>query len=170
MPFTPFHFGPALGFGLPLRKYIHLPTFIVANVIIDLEPFLVLVLGLNYPLHGYLHTYISAILLGIVGGYIMFLLERFFQPLYKSLLLESDRNQKWISFIIAGVSGIILHVTLDAPLYSDIRPFYPLTTNPLYNPALTMEIYSFCIWMGLIGIVSYVGLIGLSFYKRFLRK
>jgi hypothetical protein len=23
MPFTPFHFGPALGLGLPLRKYVH---------------------------------------------------------------------------------------------------------------------------------------------------
>ena len=166
MPFTPYHFGPALGFGLPLRKHIHLPTFIVANVIVDVEPLLVLVLGLNYPLHGYLHTYISAIFLGIIGGYVMFLLERFFQPLYKTLLLESDRNQKQMSFILAGVSGIMLHVTLDSPLYSDITPFYPLTTNPLYNPVLTSEIYSFCVWMGLIGIIFYIGLLGLSKFHR----
>jgi len=48
MPFTPFHLGPALTIGLPLRRFIHAPTFIVANVIVDVEPFLVMVLGLNY--------------------------------------------------------------------------------------------------------------------------
>jgi hypothetical protein len=170
MPFTPFHFGPALGFGLPLRKYIHLPTFIIANVIVDIEPFIVLVLGLNYPLHGYLHTYISAIFLGIVGGYMMFLLERYFQPLYKTLFLESDKNYKLLSFILAGISGIMLHVTLDSPLYSDIRPLYPLEVNPLYNPTLAFEIYTYCIWIGLIGIIFYIGLVGSSLYRRFFRK
>ena len=96
MPFTPFHFGPALGFGLPLRRYIHLPTFIVANVIVDLEPFLVIVLGLigKYPLHGYLHTFILAFPLGIALAYVMFLLEGFFQPIYKALLLKPERTNK----------------------------------------------------------------------------
>jgi len=51
MPFTPFHLGPALGLGLPLRRYVYVPTFILANVIVDVEPFLVLFLGLRYPLH-----------------------------------------------------------------------------------------------------------------------
>ena len=167
MPFTPFHLGPALGFGLPLRRYIHLPTFIVANVIVDLEPFIVLVLGLRYPLHGYLHTYFSAILLGIVVGYIMFILERFFHPLYKALLLESDGNKNRISFILAGFLGIMLHVTLDSPLYSDIQPFYPLMVNPQYYSELTSGIYSFCVWMGLIGIILYLGLF---VYRRFRKK
>lgn len=43
MPFTLYHLGPSLGLGLPLRKYVHAPTFILANVIVDVEPFLVLV-------------------------------------------------------------------------------------------------------------------------------
>ena len=98
MPFTPFHLGPALGFGLPLRRYIHLPTFIVANVVIDLEPFFVIVLGLmgKYPLHGYLHTFILTFPLGTALGYVMFLLEGFFQPIYKTLLktLLEDERQK----------------------------------------------------------------------------
>ena len=165
LPFTPFHFGPAFGFGLPLRKYVHLPTFIVANVIVDLEPLLVVVFGLRYPLHGYLHTYVSAFFLGIVCGYVMFLLDKFFHSLYRRLLLGTDRKKRLTNFILAGFSGIMLHVTLDAPLYSDIRPFYPITANPLYNPALTLEIYSLCVWMGLIGIVFYAGLLGLAIYK-----
>jgi len=170
MPFTPFHLGPALGFGLPLRKYLHLPTFIVANVIVDVEPFLVLVLGLRYPLHGYLHTYVTAFFLGIVLGAAMLLLEPYFSPLYKLLLLEADNRLEWISFVLAGVIGIMLHVTLDSPLYSDIRPLYPLTANPFFRPDIESQVYSFCIWMGLIGILFYAGLLIVSAYRKFRRK
>ncbi|MCX8170580.1 MAG: hypothetical protein N3E47_01215 [Candidatus Bathyarchaeota archaeon] len=57
MPFTLFHLGPALGLGLPLRRRLHVPTLVLANVIVDLEPFFVLFLGLDYPLHGYFHIF-----------------------------------------------------------------------------------------------------------------
>ena len=77
MPFTPFHLGPALGFGLPLRNYLHVPTFLVASILVDVEPFVVLSLGLDYPLHGYLHTFIVAFILGLALGYAMFLLKGF---------------------------------------------------------------------------------------------
>lgn len=92
MPFTPFHFGPGLGLGLPLRKYLHAPTFILANIIVDIEPFLVLSLGLRYPLHGGLHTFLLATPLGLIFGYIMFLLERFLHPLYKIFLPETSNS------------------------------------------------------------------------------
>ena len=90
MPFTPFHLGPALGLGLPLRRYLHAPTFIVVNVIVDVEPFIVLVFGLRYPLHGYVHTFLFAFVVGLVLGYGMFRLERVFQPLYRLFLFETE--------------------------------------------------------------------------------
>ncbi len=170
MPFTPFHLGPALGFGLPLRKYMHAPTFVVANVIVDVEPFLVLFLGLRYPLHGYLHTFFSAFFVGLALGYAMFLLEKILYPLHKILLLEKDQTLNLRSFLVPGVLGTLFHVLLDSPLYSDIRPFYPLTINPLYNPSLTSEVYSFCVWMGILGIVFYGYLLVSSAYKRFHKK
>ena len=80
MPFTPFHFGPALFLGLPLRKFMHVPTFILANVILDVEPFLILFYGLSYPLHGYSHTFLLAIVVGIALGYAMFPLEKTLHP------------------------------------------------------------------------------------------
>jgi len=55
MPFTQFHFGPALGFGLLPKGIWHAPTFIVVNVAVNIEPFLVLFLGLRYLLYGCLH-------------------------------------------------------------------------------------------------------------------
>lgn len=170
MPFTPFHFGPALGFGLPLRRYMHVPTFILANVIVDVEPFLVLILGLRYPLHGYLHTFLLASLLGLTLGYAMFCLKNIFHPLFKTLLLEKDQTQNLRSFLAPGVLGTAFHVLLDSPLYSDIQPFYPLTINPLYDPALTSEVYSFCMWMGILGIAFYGGLLVLWAYNRFQKK
>jgi len=170
VPFTPFHLGPALGFGLPLRKYMHAPTFILANVIVDVEPFLVLFLGLNYPLHGYLHTFLLAFFVGLALGYVMFLLERVLHPLYKVLLLEPDEKKNLKLFFVAGVLGTALHVLLDSPLYDEIRPFFPLTINPLYNPALSLEVYSFCVWMGIIGIVFYLGSFAFLSYKKLRHK
>lgn len=105
MPFTPFHLGPGLGLGLPLRKHLHAPTFLLASVIVDVEPFLVFFLGLRYPLHGYLHTFLLAIPIGLLLGYIMFLLEKFLQPLYKTFLLEAGNSLSLKSFVVAGGLG-----------------------------------------------------------------
>ena len=166
MPFTPFHFGPALGLGLPLRKYVHTPTFVLASVILDIEPFLVLYYVLDYPLHGYLHTFVLAFVVGLLLGYVAFVLERALQPIYKVFLLETGNDLKLRSFLFAGAFGTTLHVLLDSPLYTDIRPFYPLTANPLYNPALSLEIYSLCVWMGIFGVIYYAGLLIFLVYRK----
>lgn len=170
MPFTPFHLGPALCLGLPLRKYMHAPTFILANIAVDMEPFLVLSLGLRYPLHGYLHTFILAFCSGLALGLVMFLLERIMHPLYKVFLLEPKIMLKAKPFIIAGVLGTMFHVLLDAPLYDDIRPFYPLAVNPLYSVVSPLEVYSLSVWMGILGIVFYVGLLFFLAYDRLWKK
>jgi len=166
MPFTIFHLGPGIGLGLPLNRYLHPPTFIFANIFIDLEPLLVLILGLRSPLHGYLHTLPLAALTGLALSYIMYLIEGFLHPLYRFFLLESESNLSFKSFIMAGISGAVLHVLLDSPLYGDIKPLYPVTINPLYNPALTPEIYCLCIFLGIFGILYYLWMIGSAFYKR----
>jgi len=65
MPFTPLHFGPSLCVALPLQKYIDLPIFVLASVVIDFEPLAVIVFGLNYPLHGYCHTFLIGSFVGV---------------------------------------------------------------------------------------------------------
>jgi len=144
MPFTPFHLGPALVFGLLLRRKLHVPTMLVASVAVDIEPLLVIVLRLDYPLHGYLHTLLAAGLYGLLLGWIMAGLEGVFGPLYRVLHLEESAPTGRKPFLLAGVAGTASHVLLDSPLYSDIQPFYPLGGNSLFNPSLTFEIYAFC--------------------------
>ncbi|RLE78897.1 MAG: hydrolase [Thermoprotei archaeon] len=145
MPFTPFHIGPALLVGIPLERKMHLPTFIVANVILDLEPFLVLACGLNYPLHGYAHTLLGAFLIGVA---LALASRTFFQVLFGG-------PRDFRSYVSAGVTGTFMHVLLDSPLYSDIKPFYPLQINPLYNPQLVSPIYKFCAYSFLTGLAMY---------------
>ncbi|RLI39285.1 hypothetical protein DRO60_01655 [Candidatus Bathyarchaeota archaeon] len=51
---TPFYLGPALAIGLPLRRHLHAPTFIL-----DVEPLMPLLAGRG-PLHGFFHTLLGA--------------------------------------------------------------------------------------------------------------
>jgi len=166
VPFTPFHFGPALGLGLPLRRYLHVPTFLVASVIVDVEPLLVLVLGLSYPLHGYLHTFLFASLTGLALGHVMFSLDGFLNPVYRALRLVAEEVQGRKAFMVTGVLGAAFHVLLDSPLYRDIRPLFPFTQNPFYNPGLSPGVYSFCVWTGIIGIIWYLGLFIFPLLKK----
>jgi len=169
MPFTPLHLGPALAIGLPLRGYIHAPTFIVANVILDVEPLMVMFSGSSYPLHGYLHTLLLAAAVGLLLGFAMFKLERHTRPAFNALLLETGNTLSAKSFVLAGVSGAMLHVLLDAPLYADIRPFFPLAANPLLSPSVLGGIWvsALCVWMGIFGGVFYAAMVVVHAYKRF---
>ena len=166
MPFTPFHLGPALCLGVPFRSYVHAPTFILANVVLDFEPLLVLTFGLNYPLHGYLHTFLAAIVVGFALGLAMFLLEGRMHPLYKTLQLEPETTLKRSSFTIAGVAGTFLHVLFDSPLYSDIKPFYPLNLNPFYGSVSSSEIFLVTFVMGILGIAFYILILLLKVIKK----
>jgi hypothetical protein len=66
VPFTPFHLGPALLFGLALGTLFHLPTLLVASVVPDLEPFVVLYFHIHdYPLHGVFHSYLGSSILAV---------------------------------------------------------------------------------------------------------
>ncbi len=142
MPFTPFHFGPSSCIALPLRKYIDSSVFVLANVVVDLEPLAVMLFGLNYPVHGYCHTFLIGSVVGAVWALIAYSGKAAFQRIMKLLHLPYDTNLG--KMLISGILGVWFHVLLDAPLYSDIRPFYPSTTNPMYRIIGESSIYLIC--------------------------
>ncbi|MCW4025603.1 MAG: hydrolase [Candidatus Bathyarchaeota archaeon] len=156
MPFTPLHLGPALAVGLPLRRHLHVPTFILANVVLDVEPLGVMIFGLHYPLHGYVHTFLSAVAVGLLLGSVMFLIEAPLQPVYRTIKLETDKTLKLKSFLIAGVFGTSLHVLFDALIYPEIQPFFPLSANPLLALDVSMySVYLWCVLLGVFGLIYY---------------
>lgn len=154
MPFTPYHLGPALLVGLPLRRKLHAPTLLLASVILDVEPFYVLVSGAPYPLHGYLHTFLAALLVGLGLGALMRFLNRWTAFLWLKLRL-ADSVQDCFPYLTAGVAGTLSHVLLDAPLYGEMEPLYPLSGNPLYCPRLADQVYGFCTATLLLGLAYY---------------
>lgn len=145
MPFTPFHWGPGLLLGLLLLSYLDLPTFLVASVIIDIEPLLVLTLNLPYPPHGYLHTFLGGTIVAFLLALAMSRIRRTLSPSMSFFRLE--RRTSFKSIVLASLFGIYLHIILDSPLYLDIRPFYPVESNPLqaHGMFIGFNVYAFCV-------------------------
>jgi membrane-bound metal-dependent hydrolase YbcI (DUF457 family) len=154
MPLTPFHLGPALLFGLLLFSYLDLPTFLVSNVILDIEPFLILYLGLPGPLHGSFHSYTLGILVALGTALVMLLVKPIIRPVVSLFRLRQESPFQKI--FVTALLGICFHVTLDAFLYPEIRLFYPLQFNPLLDLASSGSVYLFCSLSFLPGLILYV--------------
>ncbi len=164
MPFTPYHFGPAALIGLPLRRWVDIPVFVLANVVIDFEPLAVMVFQLNYPLHGYFHTLLIGGILGLLWGLASYPLRpiwRFFMGIvglsYQTTLLKMT---------ISGMLGIWLHVFIDSFLYREMNPFFPVIGNPLYGLVSDSRIYSVCGVFLIAAVVIFGWLIFRNFIKE----
>ena len=133
MPFTPFHFGHSLPivFADLKHKRIDLFSSIVGSVIIDIEPIIILVFGLNVPLHGIVHTFVFAIILGVMVGLIIHATDTFWGkilPFFKWQQKTSLMNKIfWASFM-----GIF-HVFLDSTMYIEMNPFLFVPGNPFFG-------------------------------------
>jgi membrane-bound metal-dependent hydrolase YbcI (DUF457 family) len=116
------------------------PVLIVSNIAVDLEPLLVMVCGLVYPLHGYCHTFVGGGLVGLLLGLIAFLFRK---PIVNVMsLLRLPYNQTLGKMLISGVLGAWLHILFDAPLYTDIKRFYPLSVNPFLDIVSVNALYT----------------------------
>jgi len=162
MPFTPFHLGPGLLFGLLLLRYIDFPTFIIANVIVDIEPFMVLALNLDYPLHGFFHTFIGGTIAAFLLTAGMRELRESLNPLTKILKVEQEHSTR--SILLASLFGVYLHIVLDSLLYVDIKPFYPFDFNPFLDTfRVGLGVYGNCFLAFILGTILYA-------FRRFTRK
>ncbi len=162
MPFTPYHFGPSACIALPLRKYIDIPVFILANVVIDLEPLAVILFGLNYPLHGYFHTFLVGTVVALVWGLIAYWGKSILQRLMKLFHLSYETNFR--KMLLSAILGIWFHILLDGQLYTNIQPFWPLKANPLYGLLSYNTVYLICKISFLPAIVLYI--IAVASYVR----
>ncbi len=65
MPITPFHLGPGLALKSCSPRAFSLTAFVIAQVIIDLEP-LYYLLRNDYPWHRFMHTLSGATLVTVL--------------------------------------------------------------------------------------------------------
>jgi membrane-bound metal-dependent hydrolase YbcI (DUF457 family) len=156
MPFTTYHLGQALFLGLLFLSFIDFPTFIIANVILDIEPFLILTLNLDYPLHGFFHSLVGGTVVAIPLAIIIFKIRDEISSLLSVFKLEQEISFRRI--FVASLSGIYIHILFDSRVYTDIQPFYPLTNNPLLTTGILagLDSYIICIWSFFAAIVLYM--------------
>lgn len=154
MPFTPYHLGPALLFGVILFPLFDIAAFAVASIVLDIEPFLVIYLSLDLPLHWVFHSYLGATLVAIPTSLIMWWLRN---PI-KSLLEIFGITQKttFPRTLLASIAGTYSHVFLDSFLYTEMNPFLPFLGNPFYGLYISSAVYQFCLICGVIGFFVYL--------------
>lgn len=154
MPFTPYHWGPSSWIGLLLLRVFDFPTLLIASVIVDIEPFCVLVFNTPWPLHGFLHTFLGGSVIAILTTLICYFLQRSIKKVMSIFRLAQDssfRKILWTSFF-----GIYFHLLLDAFLYEEMNPFYPFKGNPFLGLFSSQQVYLFCSLSFPIGILLYL--------------
>lgn len=143
MPFTPFHFGPGAAIALPLNRHIDLFAFLLANVVVDVEPLIVMTFSLSYPLHGYVHTFAGATLACLISGCILFFFKGFISEFMRTFVIK-DYDAAKKRMILSSVLGGWFHILLDSMIYTDIRPFYPFSLNPFFGIMSSETLYRLC--------------------------
>ena len=143
MPYTPFHLGPGLMFGLIFSSYFDIPTLIVASLAPDIESFIGIVLQLSYPWFGWFHSLPGSIVAVIVVTVAMYALS------YTTLFKQKSSFQK---ILLSSIFGVYFHLLLDFPIHSLLDAGVPqVEVSALFIPfsipitPIGLAIYSFCI-------------------------
>lgn len=158
MPFTPFHFGPAILLGLLLLKYLDFPTFVAANIAVDWRAFLVFFGLWPGPLHSWQHSYIGAVALSIVLGGFMIYVRPYLEEFMEGFGTPQSFSVRKI--FLAAFAGTFLHVTIDAFHHPSMPTFLPLNVRPLYGLASTFEVRVFSFSCLLLSFPVYFWILG----------
>jgi membrane-bound metal-dependent hydrolase YbcI (DUF457 family) len=146
MPVTPYHFGPSGFVALIFRKWLDIPVFILANIVIDVE---VLVTGG----HRYAHTLLLGAVSGVLWGIAAYPLRHFFGKIMQILRLPYQAG--FWKMVVSGVLGIWLHVVIDAIYHPDVRIFWPSRATPLWRLISQEQVKIACIGFLVAAVVLY---------------
>lgn len=154
MPFTPYHFGPSGLVALAFRKYIDIPVFVLANVIVDIEVLVIGMLGLGWPVHRYTHTFLIAAAVGAVWALAAYPARNFFKKIMQILRLPYQTS--FLKILFSGILGAWLHVFIDAIYHWDVRIFWPGRAKPLYHLLTQPQLKAVCIACFFAAVVPYI--------------
>lgn len=179
MPFTPYHFGPSGFIGLLFRRWIDVPVFIAANVLIDVEVLADQYIQPGWPVHQlwHFHTLLIGGLAGAFFGALIYYIKPFRWMCRKFMsLIGFPGRTTLLSMILAGVLGAWLHVVIDSFYHYDVQIFWPYKDNSIFrwvnggkwsNISKTQEwvvFYCKLLWGLMLGL--YFMLLALKFNKR----
>jgi len=170
MPFTHFHFGPAILIGLLAYRYLDFPTFVAANVLTDWRAALVFLGFWPPPRHSWVHTYLGSFVCALVFAAAMIYFRPYLSDVLGRFNLDSKYSNRKILF--SALAGVTVHVTLDAFHHPSMNPFYPIMEKPLYGLMNTIQVTAFAYLMAWLAIpVYYWHLKGRPLnHKKYLRR
>lgn len=150
MPFTPFHMGPGMAIKAVLQGSFSLMVFGWAQIIMDIQPLLVMITGEGH-LHGFSHTFVGAALLTVVAALSgKHLAQWGLKWLHINRFMATQIS--WPVAFFSAAIGCASHVLLDAIMHHDVEPFYPVSlSNPLLNLLSNPALHKLCLYSGLIG-------------------
>jgi len=163
MPYTPLHFGPSGFIALIFRKWLDIPVFVLANVIVDIEVLVIMLLGIGWPMHRYCHTLLIGAAVGIVWGLAAYPLRNFFKKIMQIFRI-SYKTGFW-KMLISGVLGVWFHVVVDAVYHWDVRMFWPSSAKPLYGLLTKPQVNIICTIFFIPAIILYI-LAVIAFVKK----
>ena len=138
MPFTPYHFGPSGFIGLALRKWIDVPVFILANIIVDIE----VLFYHHWPYHRYVHNLLIGAAVGVIWGLLAYLAKPIFVKAMQFVRINYKANL--IKMIISGILGVWLHVFIDSIYHYDVLIFWPSKAKPFWRLLSRPEVLLWC--------------------------
>jgi hypothetical protein len=136
MPFTPYHFGPNGFVGLLFRRWLDVPVFIAANVLIDIEVIADKFFQPGWPVHQiwHFHTLLIGGLAGVLFGAVVYYIKPFRWLSEKSMaLIGLPAKTTLLSMVLAGVLGVWLHVLIDSFYHYDVQIFWPHKDNTIFR-------------------------------------
>lgn len=163
MPFTPFHMGVALIVKPASGNRFSLLTFAVAQIALDIEPGVAMLLG-REVLHGPSHTLLIAIAIAAATAWIA---PHLCEPILRRYNRETAHfGLLWLqepgtisrrAAFISALFGTLSHLLLDSLMHPDIHPFAPLTNaNPLLGLVSHDGVYLVCVVLSAVGALLWV--------------
>ncbi len=154
MPYTPFHFGPSGFIALTFRKWLDVPVFVPANVIVDIEVLVIMLLGIGLPKHRYCHTLLIGAAVGVVWGLAAYPLRNLFKKIMQVFHI-SYKTGFW-KMLVSGVLGVWFHILIDAIYHWDVRMFWPSSAKPLYGLLTQQQVNIICTIFFIPAIILYI--------------
>ncbi len=146
---------------MALLRYVSLPALLLGSIAPDIQPFIIMFFNQPGTLHGSLtHSFIgSTTLLALPITAIVFILRKPLQAITTPLKL--NQKQTFLNILAGTLIGLYSHILLDATLYPEMQPLYPLTQNPLlsHDPNRYYLIYTACAATFIIALAIYAVLL-----------
>ena len=147
MPFTPIHLGPGAAFKAIGGKHFSFMVFGGSQVLMDIEPLIGIIQGKDV-LHGYSHTLLGALLIGLLAAIIGKPISEYVLKFMKVPFYPFT----WVASFTGALIGTFSHIGFDAVMHSDMNPWWPLTQGNSWLGWISIDaLHVVCLTLGLIG-------------------